>query len=119
MITYLEVIVDNNILKLTNNCLFSRSASLMETKPAEQKPLMGDSTKSKCSNGACGLSPDAVSIIGEMLDFSLFKDPIFLIFALSNFCTSIGFNVPYVYILVSIQLLFLIPLFCYSPSSKL
>lgn len=32
-----------------------------------------------------------------MMDLSLFKDPIFLLFSLSNFCTSIGFNVPYVF----------------------
>jgi len=34
---------------------------------------------------------------GSMIDLSLFKDPIFMLFALSNFCTSIGFNVPYVF----------------------
>lgn len=33
-----------------------------------------------------------------MMDFSLFKDVVFIVFTLSNFCTSIGFNVPYVYI---------------------
>lgn len=32
-----------------------------------------------------------------MVDFSLFRDPIFLMYAISNFLTSIGFNVPYVY----------------------
>lgn len=32
------------------------------------------------------------------MDFSLFKDPIFILFVVSNFCTSIGFNIPYVYI---------------------
>jgi len=32
-----------------------------------------------------------------MMDLTLFKDPIFLLFSLSNFCTSIGFNVPYVF----------------------
>jgi len=32
-----------------------------------------------------------------MGDLSLFKDPIFVLFSLSNFCTSIGFNVPYVF----------------------
>ena len=35
-----------------------------------------------------------------MMDLSLFKDPIFLLFCLSNFCTSIGFNVPYVFMKV-------------------
>ncbi|GIY90396.1 monocarboxylate transporter 12 [Caerostris darwini] len=35
--------------------------------------------------------------LGEMTNFSLLKDPIFLMFAVSNFLTSIGFNVPYIY----------------------
>lgn len=34
----------------------------------------------------------------SMMNFDLFHDPIFVIFTLSNFCTSIGFNVPYVYL---------------------
>ncbi|KAG7208520.1 hypothetical protein KM043_014739 [Ampulex compressa] len=38
-------------------------------------------------------------VFQEMLDMSLLRDPIFILFTLSNFCTSIGFNVPYVYIL--------------------
>lgn len=33
----------------------------------------------------------------EMTDFSLLMNPVFLMFAISNFLTSIGFNVPYVY----------------------
>lgn len=33
----------------------------------------------------------------EMTDFSLLKNPVFLIFGISNFLTSIGFNVPFIY----------------------
>lgn len=32
------------------------------------------------------------------MNFSLLKDVIFIIFVVSNFCTSIGFNMPYVYV---------------------
>ena len=35
-----------------------------------------------------------------MMDLSLLKDPIFMTFAITNFLTSIGFNVPYVYTVV-------------------
>jgi len=42
-------------------------------------------------------SPKQAKILHQMLDFSLFKDPIFMMYATSNFLTSIGFNVPYVY----------------------
>lgn len=36
--------------------------------------------------------------MNKMLDLALFKDWIFVLFALSNFLTSIGLNIPYVYI---------------------
>ncbi|XP_013393838.1 monocarboxylate transporter 12 [Lingula anatina] len=34
----------------------------------------------------------------EMMDFTLLKDWVFIIFAISNFLTSIGFNAPFIYI---------------------
>lgn len=48
----------------------------------------------------CGIvcSPETKDTLREMLDFSLFKDVIFILFVVSNFLTSIGFNIPYVYI---------------------
>ena len=33
-----------------------------------------------------------------MCDFSLLKDVIFLMFVISNFCTSIGFNMPFIFL---------------------
>lgn len=44
------------------------------------------------------LSPVMRDAIHQMLDFSLLKDLIFVIFVVSNFCTSIGFNMPYIYL---------------------
>ncbi|KAK2704604.1 hypothetical protein QYM36_016861, partial [Artemia franciscana] len=49
----------------------------------------------------CGFIPcskEARDAYKEMMDLSLLADPVFLLFTVSNFCTSIGFNVPYVYI---------------------
>lgn len=47
----------------------------------------------------CGCIPaDTHETFVEMMNFGLFKDPIFILFTLSNFCTSLGFNVPYVYL---------------------
>ena len=34
----------------------------------------------------------------NIIDFSLFVDPVFMFFAASNFLTSLGFNAPYIYI---------------------
>ncbi|XP_038222663.1 monocarboxylate transporter 12 [Zerene cesonia] len=48
----------------------------------------------------CGWLPcsDEFKIaLSEMLDVSLLIDPIFILFSLSNFLTSIGFYIPYVY----------------------
>lgn len=49
----------------------------------------------------CGIVPcsqETKDTLSEMLDFSLFKDLIFVLFTISNFLTSIGFYIPYVYI---------------------
>jgi hypothetical protein len=54
-------------------------------------------------HGCMPCSKETKDTLAEMLDFSLLKDPIFIIFTLSNFCTSVGFNIPYVYIAVSIH----------------
>lgn len=57
--------------------------------------------KKESGTTLCGFVPcseETKETLYEMLDFSLFKDPVFILFTLSNFCTSIGFNIPYVYI---------------------
>lgn len=48
----------------------------------------------------CGIqcSPETKETMREMLDFSLFTDVIFILFTISNFLTSIGFNIPYVFL---------------------
>jgi hypothetical protein len=56
----------------------------------------------------CGLIPcnkESYDAYKEMMDFGLLKDPVFILFTISNFCTSIGFNVPYVYIKVRLTLM--------------
>ncbi|KZC05305.1 Monocarboxylate transporter 5 [Dufourea novaeangliae] len=35
----------------------------------------------------------------EIFDISVLKEPVFILFTFSNFCTSIGFNVPYLYVM--------------------
>ncbi|KAF0303934.1 Monocarboxylate transporter 5 [Amphibalanus amphitrite] len=41
---------------------------------------------------------DVADTLHDMMGLALLKDPVFLTFAISNFLTSIGFNVPYIYI---------------------
>ena len=53
-------------------------------------------SKTRCQWFRC--SREMCYAFKEMTDFSLLKDPIFLMFAISNLFTSIGFNVPYIYL---------------------
>ncbi|XP_063838509.1 monocarboxylate transporter 12 [Ostrinia nubilalis] len=49
----------------------------------------------------CGWLPcsaESKAALSEMLDLSLLVDPVFILFSISNFLTSIGFYIPYVYI---------------------
>ncbi|XP_033228377.1 monocarboxylate transporter 9 [Belonocnema kinseyi] len=45
----------------------------------------------------------SVNIFKQMMEFSLLKDPIFIIFTLSNFFTSIGFYIPFYYLSIQAQ----------------
>uniref|UniRef100_A0A182VVK6 Major facilitator superfamily (MFS) profile domain-containing protein n=1 Tax=Anopheles minimus TaxID=112268 RepID=A0A182VVK6_9DIPT len=56
----------------------------------------------------CGCIPcsrETCDTFREMMNFSIMKDPIFIVFTVSNFLTSVGFNVPYVYLAAQAQVL--------------
>ncbi|CAG2107617.1 unnamed protein product, partial [Medioppia subpectinata] len=61
-------------------------------------------TSKKSAQNECFLfrcfhcSREMIDTFNEMLDFTILKNPIFLLFAVSNFLTSIGFFVPHIYI---------------------
>ncbi|XP_018324222.1 uncharacterized protein LOC108736335 isoform X2 [Agrilus planipennis] len=62
----------------------------------------------KSSKICCGMfscSEETKETLTVMMDVSLLKDVIFIIFSLSNFLTSIGFNIPFVYIISKAKLL--------------
>lgn len=71
---------------------YRRSMRKIATEPG-QLSRGEEETKVLC----CNVSTKNARVFQQMVDFSLFKDPIFLMYAVSNFFTSIGFNVPYVY----------------------
>lgn len=48
--------------------------------------------------GCIPCSKETKDTFNEIMDFSIFNDYVFIIFTLSNFCTSVGFNVPYVFL---------------------
>ncbi|XP_058445391.1 monocarboxylate transporter 5 [Malaya genurostris] len=61
------------------------------------KPLGGEDEKSLCC-GCIPCSKETSDTYKEMMNFSILRDPVFIIFTVSNFLTSVGFNVPYVYL---------------------
>ena len=54
-----------------------------------------------CPSIGCCCDAFSAKTLGKMTDVNLLYDGIFIMFAVSNFLTSIGFNVPYVYTVVS------------------
>ncbi|XP_014235374.1 monocarboxylate transporter 7-like [Trichogramma pretiosum] len=95
-------------LRSSINSIRKRSGSLSRS---EENVRLRASLRS-LPNGAGGhrVIPDVIdelesaeseqesNIAKRMLKFTLLRDPVFLIFMFSNFCTSIGYNVPYVFI---------------------
>ena len=62
-----------------------------------------DSSSRRAVDRICGCVPvnnAATKAFKDMMDLSLLKDGVFIMFAVSNFLTSIGFNAPYVYTVV-------------------
>ena len=67
----------------------------------KESTLAGIPETESTSNLCCQTGSGRAAILQKMMDLSLFKDPIFMMYATSNFLTSIGFNVPYVFTVVS------------------
>ncbi|XP_049880242.1 monocarboxylate transporter 12-B [Pectinophora gossypiella] len=57
--------------------------------------VMKEEQEERCGWLPC--SAESKAALSEMLDLSLLVDPIFILFSISNFLTSIGFYIPYVY----------------------
>lgn len=67
------------------------SGSVMRIPDDSRSRTSGDNEKVK----VCGLIPcekESYDAYKEMMDFNLFKDPVFILFTISNFCTSIGLS---------------------------
>lgn len=72
--------------------------ALMERPTPAQRP---DDKVTVCGCFPC--HPETRDTLNEMLDVSLLKDSIFILFTISNFLTSIGFYIPYTFLVVSID----------------
>lgn len=80
---------------------YSRHLSAMQDEEKRALAAAAKLGEDKEVDKICGCIPasgEASKAFKEMMDLSLLRDVIFIIFAASNFLTSIGFNVPYVYV---------------------
>lgn len=97
-----DIFYSGSLLKIPDASKTSQNGSCRTLDHINMKPLKGDDAHRK--KGCCGCLPCPAEIkeaFNSMTDFSILKDPIFLFFAFSNFFTSIGYNVPYIYLVVS------------------
>ena len=78
----------------SNPNMYTRSILSLPDASSEE-----DLTKScSCIPNYLRCSPEMKDAFRQMMDFSLLKNPLFLMFAISNLFTSIGFCVPYTFL---------------------
>lgn len=73
----------------------SYRASMVRLPNTEKTPSELETAK------VCGCAPcsrETRDAMTSLMDWGLLTDGIFILFAISNFCTSIGFNAPYIFI---------------------
>ncbi|KAK3870452.1 hypothetical protein Pcinc_024325 [Petrolisthes cinctipes] len=73
----------------------SYRASMVRLQDEEETPSEAEKAK------VCGCIPcsrESRDALNSLMDWGLLTDGIFILFAISNFCTSIGFNAPYIFI---------------------
>jgi len=93
-----DIFYSGSLIKIPDAHLDGSSRTLDHI---NMKPLDGDDERKKKCCGCLPCPAEIKEAFNSMTDFSILKDPIFLFFAFSNFFTSIGYNVPYIYIVVS------------------
>lgn len=80
-----------------SSSLLSKDISLSATSLKTIKSVTVPNFDERTRIQRCLCSSEMEAALCEMINFNLLKSPVFLLFALSNFFTSVGFNVPYVY----------------------
>ncbi|XP_069688368.1 monocarboxylate transporter 13 isoform X2 [Periplaneta americana] len=82
------------------------SKELIEMNGVKPRQEQSEEEEESGSTTMCGCVPcskETKDTLTEMLDFSLLQDPVFILFTVSNFCTSVGFNIPYVYLVAQAE----------------
>ncbi|XP_064455597.1 monocarboxylate transporter 9-like [Ornithodoros turicata] len=75
----------------------SRDVSMSVTSLRTVKSVTVPTGEEKSCLRRCLCSDEMEAAVREMMNFALLRSPVFVLFAVSNFFTSVGFNVPYVY----------------------
>lgn len=80
-----------------SSSFLSKDMSLSVTSLKTIKSVTVPTSDERSRIQRCLCSSEMEAALREMVNFALLKSPVFLLFAMSNFFTSVGFNVPYVY----------------------
>lgn len=90
-----DILYQGSLLEIpqykSNHDLYVASITSIPRETKKKAP-----TKGICHFLTCPKS--MADVFSQMTDISLLKDVLYVLFAISNFLTSIGFNVPYVYL---------------------
>ncbi|XP_033303670.1 monocarboxylate transporter 12-like isoform X1 [Bombus bifarius] len=101
------VLISNNVIQDSLENIHKEHPNLMQGYSEETFHIHKSSTSLpnkidyiKAGNKEFKISIDRkLNAFQEDVTISLLKDPVFILFTFSNFCTSIGFYVPYIYVL--------------------
>ena len=82
----------------SNPAMYTQSVTSLHKTAASETEDTEQEMCCKCLPKSCQCSAETKQEFKSMMDITLLKDPLFLMFAVSNFFTSIGFNSPYIYL---------------------
>lgn len=88
---------NNNNGDLTGGLVMEKEANSSSYHPTTVTVTTSDHGTSR-GGGWLSRTKSKLGRLTNELDLSLFRNPVFLFFALSNFLTSLGFNTPFIYI---------------------
>lgn len=97
LIVNIIIVTDNTFKFFRQSLRKTEDGPFMERRHSNYSHKRRHTDSENENHKICGIFTCSEEIT-EMLDFSLAKDVIFILFTLSNLLTSIGFNIPYVFL---------------------
>ncbi|XP_076071811.1 monocarboxylate transporter 12-like isoform X2 [Mytilus galloprovincialis] len=89
---------DNNLIYIKENCTPSDKNCTFEENASQDDDVHASKYKQEIITQTKSTKNTTLSFFSRHFDFGLLTNPIFTIFVVSNCCTCLGFNAPYVYL---------------------